>query len=145
MCPLLLSLSPAATPPSSGLYFTLRGEVLLPGDSVLITDIDSGGGAPLTCVTTNVNMACCRDRDGGNVGEWYHPDGTIVLRNANVDSSVDNVFTRSGFTHEVRLNRRANAMGPLGVYSCTVPGRVDGVTAVDVSASITLVDQIQGG
>ena len=77
------------------------------------------------------------------MGEWYDPDGTIVLRNANVDSSVDNVFTRSGFTHEVRLNRRANAMGPLGVYSCIVPHGV--VTGADVSASITLVDQIQGG
>ena len=138
------SLSPAATPPSPGLYFTLRGEALLPGDSVLITDIgdSASGGAPLTCVTTNVNMACCRGRDGGVVGEWYHPDGTIVLRNADVDSSVDNVFTRSGFTHEVHLNRRANAMGPLGVYSCIVP---DEVTGADVSASITLVDQIQGG
>ena len=76
------------------------------------------------------------------MGEWYHPDGTIVLHNADVDSSVDNVFTRSAFTHEVRLNRRANAMGPLGVYSCIVP---DGVDAANVSASITLVDQIQGG
>ena len=76
------------------------------------------------------------------MGEWYHPDGTIVLRNGDVDPSVDNVFTRSGFTHEVHLNRRANAMGPLGVYSCIVPGGVD---AANVSASITLVNQTQGG
>ena len=119
--------------------------MLLPGDSVLITDIGDSkldGGVPLACVTTNVNMACCRGRDGGRVGEWYHPDGTIVPRNTDVDSSVDNVFTRSGFTHEVRLNRRDNVMGSLGVYSCIVP---DEVTGEDVSASITLVDQIQGG
>ena len=112
---------------------------------MFITDIEdssSGGRAPLACETINVNMNCCRTVDGGRVGEWNHPDGTIVPRNADVDSSVDNVFTRSGFTHEVRLNRRANAMGPLGVYSCIVP---DGVTGEDVSASITLVDQIQGG
>ena len=111
---------------------------------MLITAIGDSfsDGAPLTCVTTNVNMACCRRGDGGIVGQWYHPDGTIVLRNADVDSSVDNVFTRSGFTHEVRLNRRDNVMGPLGVYSCIVP---DGVTGEDVSASITLLDQIQGG
>ena len=118
--------------------------MLLPGDSVLITDIGDSfsSGVPLRCETTNINMDCCRERDGGNVGEWYHPDGTIVPRNADVDSSVDNVFTRSGFTHEVRLNHRANAMGPLGVYSCIVP---DGVTGADVSASITLVNQTQGG
>ena len=118
--------------------------MLLPGDSVLITDIGENrfdDGAPLACVTTNVNMNCCRNSDGGNVGEWYHPDGTIVLRWANVNYLVDAVFTRSGFTHEVRLNRRDNAMGPLGVYSCIVP---DGQTGANVTASIIIVDHIPG-
>ena len=100
----------------------------LPGDIVLITDIGdftfigdiTDPGTSLVCVTSNVNTECCRGRDGpggsgGNVGEWFF-NGNIIPRN-----SVSLDFSRSGFTHQVRLNRRNNAMGPTGVYECRVP------------------------
>ena len=110
----------------------------LPGDAVLIIDIgvftatETGAGTSLVCVTSNVNTQCCRGADGGSVGEWYFPNGDIVLRN-NVAGTAD--FSRSGFTHQVRLNRRNNATGPTGVYECRVPPLGGGAL---VTASITI-------
>ena len=97
----IVVLSPPATPLSTGLYFSFNGVIHLPRDSVLITDIGSNAssgdaGNSLVCVTSNVNTKCCRGSDGGNVGEWYHPDGTIVYRNSGTVG--DNIFTRAGFT-----------------------------------------------
>ena len=99
----------------------------LPGDTVLITDIRIGEVAhpdprsSLVCNTSNVNTHCCRGSDnpnGGSLGEWYFPNGTIVPRRS---ASPDGDFTRTGFTHQVPLNRRNNAMTPLGTYTCVVP------------------------
>ena len=109
---------------AAGLYFTLAGTVYLPGDTVLITDIGvftsataAGAGTSLVCVTTNVNTECCRVIDnpnGGALGEWHFPNGTIVPRYS-ADPNAD--FSRSGFTNEVRLNRgNTAAMSPTGAY-----------------------------
>ena len=112
--------------PMSGLYFTLNGMVYLPGDTVLITAIGESGtdaDSSLVCVTSNVNTQCCRNIDGpggsgGRAGEWYFPNGTMVPRNMGATSAD---FTRKGFTHQVRLNRRNRAMSPTGIYECRVP------------------------
>ena len=107
----------------------------LPNDTVVITDIGvattpiglqlghvtgntSDAGTSLVCVTTNVNTACCRSGNGGNVGEWYFPNGTIVFRNYGY---YERDFTRSGYTQQVRLNRRNNSTAPTGKYECRVP------------------------
>ena len=120
-------------PPSSGLYFTLEGILHLPGDSVNLSDIRKqpvedrpNAGSTLVCVTTNVNTACCRERDNndvtnataGAVGEWLYPNNTQVPRpNGNV---VD--FARIGYNRTVRLAREvSDSTPPLGVYTCQVP------------------------
>ena len=136
----IIVLSPPATP-TTGLYFSLNGVIHLPGDTVLITDIRNNAkfenaGNSLVCVTSNVNTKCCRLRDEGNVGEWYHPNGTMVDRNSIVVRG--DIFTRSGYTEQVRLNRRANAVGPLGVFRCDVPANSSGA---NISASITIQRQ----
>ena len=122
--------------PSPGLYFTLNGTVYQPGDSILINDIgviaSDEAGSSLVCVTSNVNTQCCRGSDGGSVGEWYFPDGTMVPRNSDAPSAD---FTRSGFTCQVRLNRRNNALTPTGAYECRVP---DGDTEELINARIIL-------
>ena len=112
--------------------------VYLPGDTILITAIDADSS--LGCVTSNVTTDCCRASDGGNVGEWYFPNGTMVPRKITAHPSAN--FTRSGFTHEVRLNRRNSAILPTGIYECRVPDPVatnaseEGV--VNAIAQITL-------
>ena len=118
-----------------GLYFLLNGQIHLPGDSVLIFNIGEffrtdpeEYGLALVCVTININTQCCRNIDGGNVGEWFYPNGTIVIRNS---GSFTAPFTRSGSTHQVRLNRRFGASGPVGRYECRVPDS-NGVEQVGV-------------
>ena len=116
--------------------------VYLPGDTLMITDIGSSTyaarfadpGSSLVCISSNVNTQCCRSRDGGNVGEWFFPNGAMVPRNSRSPGSD---FTRNGFTQQVRLNRRNNAVAPFGVYTCRIPdGRNSSVIH---SANITLL------
>ena len=127
--------------PSSGLYFTLAGTVYLPGDTVFITDIGAqvsssnptDPGTSLVCVTSIVNTECCRGSDnpnGGSLGEWFF-NGNIIPRNS---ESLD--FSRSGFTEQVRLNRRNDPMGPIGAYECRVPP-LGGGTVVTASIILT--------
>jgi hypothetical protein len=129
--------------PSSGLYFTLGSTVYLPGDTVLITDIEVFVGVPpgvdpvdpgtsLVCRTELVNTLCCRGADGGNVGEWFDPGGTQIPR---FGRAITADFSRSAYTHQVRLNRRNNAMSPTGVFECRVPPMGGGALVV---ASITI-------
>ena len=111
--------------------------VYLPGDIVLITAIGVSGtdaDSSLMCVTSNVNTQCCRGSDGGNVGEWYFPSGTKVPRQKSAPSAD---FTRSGSTHQVRLNRRNSAMSPTGIYECRVPDS-GAANASAVTAQITV-------
>ena len=114
----------------------MNGVVYFHGDTVFITDIGEKGstdpGSSLVCNTANVNTDCCRMRDGGNVGEWYFPNGTIVPRNR---KSPNGNFTRSGYAHQVHLNRRNNVMIPLGNYTCVVP---DMNNTMNYTATITL-------
>ena len=105
---------------------------------MLITNIgidvraDPNSGSSLVCITTNINTNCCRRSDGGNMGEWYFPNGIIVPRQRD---SLNGDLTRTGYTHQVRLNRRNNATTPLGTYTCVVP---DMNSAMNHTATITL-------
>lgn len=130
-----------ATVPPTGLYFRLRDTLYLSGATVPITNIgganfehnqESDSGLALVCVTSNVNTNCCRTSDGGNVGEWHFPNGTMVLRHSEVLQNGVNTrdFSRNGYTHEVRLNRHNTAaLMPTGEYQCRVPdGNVANIT-----------------
>ncbi len=105
-----------------------------PGDTVFLSDIGAftagsvdGAGLSLVCVTSNVNTQCCRRRDGGNVGEWHFPDGSIVPRNGRAPTGD---FTRTAQNQQLRLNHRNNAVTPTGAFECRVPAESTGVTVV---------------
>ena len=103
------------------LYFTWRRNRYEPGDSILITDVglhhgDAGPGDSLVCVTTDVNTGCCSDT---GEGEWYFPNGSIVLRN--IDTSSETQIIRTGRANQVRLNFRTSQTSPTGEYTCVVP------------------------
>ena len=129
--------------PSPGLYFTLMDVVYLPGDTILISDVGSSAssldqsdpGESLVCVTSNVNTQCCRTSDGGNVGEWLFPNGSVVMRSGD-PGEVKGDFERSFSFQEVRLDRANVAVMPSGVYECRVPSEGNG--SVVHTASITL-------
>ena len=120
----------------------LGNNIYLPGESVVITDIGqqpagvrADPGSTLECVTNNVNTQCCRSADGGNIGEWFYPDGSMVSH-ANTIGLSTNMFARYAYTHHVRLGSIGTPTGPLGVYRCDVP---DGETGSNVSAIINII------
>ena len=111
------------TATATQLYFTWRGNRYEPGDSILITDVglhhgDAGPGDSLVCVTTDVNTQCCTDR--GGVGEWFLPNGSMVIRNID-DPNRNSQILRTGRANQVRLNFRTRQTSPSGEYTCVVP------------------------
>ena len=112
------------------LYFEIDGEMYPSGSTISIIKVGaftSSTGyffpdSSLVCVTSEVNSQCCRERDGGNVGEWLYPDGSLVPRNS-LEPNSD--FSINKYNQEVRLNRRNNALWPAGEFTCRVP-REDG-------------------
>jgi hypothetical protein len=122
----------------------LNGTIYLPGDTLLITGFRVQGinpmnpGSSLVCNTRNVNTDCCRGTDGGNVGEWHFPNGTVVPRFNAVPTAN---FRRSGFTHQVRLNRRRIAMFPTGAFECRVPMQSVGATMI-VTGVINIIGKV---
>ena len=134
-------------PPDSGLYFMVENRVYLPGDLVNISDIGaqplddrSNPGSTLVCVTTNVNMACCRRRDNNNIGaigDWYYPNDDSV--NDPGGASGEN-FTKYVFRHQVRLSSQGAPEGPLGEYRCEIPDESGGNT----NARINIINILSG-
>ncbi len=132
----------------------MSGTVYLPGDTIPISDVGDSfppyssynpvnpvdPGPSLVCVTSNVNTNCCRGADhpgSGSVGNWFYPDGTIVIGNSYNYYYGNSNFTRSSHTQQIRLNRkRPDVMSPTGVYTCEVP---DGSNTTMIhTANITL-------
>ena len=114
-----------ATEPSSGLYFTLNGQVYLSGSTILITDVGSSifssanPRSSLVCATNNVNTRCCSARDGRPTGDWYFPNGSAVKNQFTPENRRED-FVRSTYTLQVCLNRKDGDMMPIGVYRCVV-------------------------
>ena len=116
--------------------FSWNGIILRDGDSLPLQDIGDStiglqpedAGTALVCVTEGINDECCRDADGGAVGDWFFPDGSMVLNSS--EAQNDSTFIQSAFTQQVRLNRKT---GPYqyGLYTCNVslPNEVGFVSA----------------
>ena len=90
--------------------FSLRGKTYINNDTVLITDIGEDAAA-LLCVTDRED--CCKTT---MTGEFYYPDGNIVM----VRASSDSLYRNRG-VGLIRLNRRNGATSPLGRYRCEIP------------------------
>ncbi len=73
------------------------------------------------CNTSYVNNNCCRNNDTNNgpIGDWFYANNSKVI--ANQDSTENDIFVRIGFAREVRLVKKGNVTGPLGIYTCRVP------------------------
>ena len=90
-------------------------DVNLVGEGFEGAKITDGGA--LECHTDDTT--CCRGIDNPNGtgrGEWYYPDGTVVL-----PPGGDTGFYRTRDHMVVRLNR-AGVTAPIEVYRCEIPG-----------------------
>ena len=133
-------------PPSNGLYFILNNNTYLPGASVLLANIGnqsladrSDAGSTLICVTTNVNTKCCRKKkDGGDLGDWYYPNGSVITRGNIVNRT--NTFARYAYAKQIRLSKIGNPNGPFGSYQCTVSDN----NGYNTSVNINIVKHLPG-
>ena len=118
----------------AGLFFTLNGEMYLPGEAILITDIgdmETGTTPALLCETKNVNSLCCTsqrfDLPSTNTAQWTFPNGDIVSR---FGSNINVFYSRS---QRIWLRRRNNVTTRTGSYECRV---LDERTLAPVVASM---------
>ncbi len=129
------------------LFFRIGSRTLSDGDSINITDI---GGQPtnredpgntLICDTSNVNVNCCRNSDSGMgaIGNWYTPSGYDVINLAILGHATDTLY-RLVYTQQVRLASIGVPVGPLGVYTCSVPNN----NGTLVNATINIIDTLSG-
>ena len=112
---------------AAGLSLMLNGSIISSGGDVLITDIGEGSNA-LTCRTDQTN--CCH-LAGNNIrrGEWRFPGGSLVGKNGSGD------IYRTRGDQQVILNRRNNALGPLGMYCCDVDTMADPNATICINIS----------
>ena len=88
-------------------------------NSVVVISNIGEGDAGLICTTTLTE--CCVS-PGQRFGEWYYPNGSSFRTNPSGDSLYRNrVDSGNGVLGAVRLNRRNNAMSPVGIYGCVIP------------------------
>ena len=83
---------------------------------VVITDIGDAadGTPPLICNTT---FTPCCSTAANRHGDWYYPSGDSVPNSA----AGQDFYRGRGNDGTVRLNRRNNALSPLGTYYCEIP------------------------
>ena len=77
----------------------------------------------LICYTDRID--CCRRIDNPknrSFGSYSLPDGSNVISKVDANSSM---FSRSRNKQAVILHRGSNALGPSGVYTCSIPNKND--------------------
>ncbi len=111
------------------------------GESVPIISIGNDTGNSVVCDTNNTNRNCCRKAESGigAIGNWYLPNGSAVITRANLEQYNDTLY-RVVAAQQVRLESKGYPVGPLGVYTCSVPdmsGRL-------VNATINITNEVSG-
>ena len=102
-------------------------DIRLVGEGFKGDQITDGGA--LECHTDDTS--CCRGKDnpfGVGRGEWYYPNGTVVLPPSN-----GNIIYRTRDHMVIRLNRGPGSLTS-GVYTCVIPG----AGGVNITRHITL-------
>ena len=90
--------------------------VLYPNNSaVALADI----GEDLLALYCLTNLTtCCTDAEGGVAGEWFLPGQTQAVIGVDAQGAV---FAAARAPSAVLLNRRNNAGGPTGIFTCRIP------------------------
>ena len=96
----------------SGVGFFFNNNNLSNNSIVLLSDIGEGSGA-LLCLTGR-ERCCSTTRGGERRGAWRFPNGSEVML------SGGNIYHERSYS-SLSLNRRNNAVGPTGIYTCAIP------------------------
>ena len=93
-----------------------------PNNSVLsLNDIgNTSTGSAILCTTNR--SPCCSSSDASmRFGEWYYPNGAMVLNNA----AGEDFYRGRRDNQTIRLSRRNNAQFPTGSFCCELPDSSD--------------------
>ena len=98
-------------------YVSFMGDILPNHAYVDLTtvgdDIDSDPGDTVRCHTDL--STCCTSNQGSHRGDWYFPDGSVLLL-----ASTNNDIVEDREPQVVHIRRRNNAMSPTGIYHCDI-------------------------
>ncbi len=85
-------------------------------------------------------MACCRNSESGMgaIGNWYTPSGS-ALTASNLGETTDTLY-RVVYAQQVRLASIGAPVGPLGIYTCSVPENNGNL----VNATIDIINTLSG-
>ena len=98
-------------------YVSFMGENLPNHSYVDLTLVGEDNSDPGNIVRCHTDLStCCTNSLGIRRGEWYFPNEARLR----VAGSLDSIFVFHG-AQQVTLRRRNNAMGPSGIYRCTIP------------------------
>ncbi len=75
----------------------------------------------------------------GAIGNWYPPTGPPVIFIANLGQTTDALY-RVVYTQQVRLASIGAPVGPLGIYTCSVPNN----NGTLVNATINIINSLSG-
>ncbi len=75
----------------------------------------------------------------GAIGNWYSPTGPPVITAANLGQTTDTLY---GVEHaqQVRLASRGAPVGPLGIYTCSVPNS----NGILFNATVNIINILSG-
>ncbi len=75
----------------------------------------------------------------GPIGNWYAPSGSAVISLNNLGHATD-TFYRVLYAQQIRLASIGAPVGPLGIYSCSVPDN----NGILVNATINIINILSG-
>ncbi len=86
-------------------------------------------------------MACCRNAESkmGAIGNWYPPTGPPVITFVNLGQTTG-TFYRVVYNQQVRLASAGAPVGPLGIYTCSVPNN----TGIFFNATVNIINILSG-
>ena len=113
----------------------LNGTVIPNHGLVLLEDIDESDAQSLLCLTNRTD--CCQppQSPGGEIGNWFFPNGSRVL---NKGDGWD-FYTNRG-PSVVRMHRRRG--GVTGIYYCKIPDDNAGVQILYVGVYTNTTGQL---
>ncbi len=125
----------------TGLLLRMGTATLNDGESVPIINIGNDTGNSIVCNTSNINQRCCTNNQStmGAIGNWYLPNGSAVITRTNLKKHTDTLY-RVVAAQQVRLESRGSPVGPLGIYTCSVPN----MSGMLVNATINITNEVSG-
>ena len=99
--------------------------VQYPNNSAINIEAIGENEEALICQT---NKRPCCATPPYRAGEWYYPNGTRVP----VEGIGTAIYRNRGDEGQVRLNRRNDAVYPIGVYHCEIPDAQNIIRSVHV-------------